>query len=102
MSSQPDDVLDEVIDSMLTWDIDGHKEPVIFKPELKAATKAITQDLIPVSSVLEIIGLNENTEGNKPHGDVRNQLRVEQRLALTKIIGGRGLNYEQTQSLANT
>lgn len=25
------------IDKMLTWDINGHKEPVMFRPEIKAA-----------------------------------------------------------------
>lgn len=35
--------LDDKIDKMLTWDIDGQKEPVIFQPEMKKAIKELIQ-----------------------------------------------------------
>lgn len=34
------------LDNILTWDIDGHKEPVIFKPELKKAIKKVYLEII--------------------------------------------------------
>ena len=34
-------ILDAAIDKMLMWNINGHTEPVVFQPEMKAAIKKL-------------------------------------------------------------
>ena len=42
MSNTPEDTeLNEAIDNMLTWDIQGHTQPVLFQPEIKKAIKSL-------------------------------------------------------------
>lgn len=37
------------LDGVLVWDIDGHKEPVIFKDEIKKAVKKVMHEIVQES-----------------------------------------------------
>lgn len=73
--------LEQQLDNLLTWDIDGVKEPVIFRPELKAALIALIEqrELAAVQQALK-------TERKATLG-FSNDMKIDRALALAEKAG---------------